>query len=579
MFFTSLTDARTKEWQVRTIRFQGNITFNSRELLSLTYLQPKKVFKKVRFSEWRLRSDVDVIKKYYRSQGFLENKVNVSSMKRDTAEMKVDIMFDITEGPRTAVNKVRIEMTDSLFDSALYKKLSMKNGKYLMSGLINADIQYLKDHLSAKGYLDSKVSIAVPIDTAHYQAAVLYKVNEGPLIRVNKISICGLEKIKERYVKRELKFRENDILTTDRIRRSEQNLYRTNLLNSVLIEHSADSTECSGKSTVAVSVTETDFFKLQTGIGYSYYGETYKYYKGIRAHLESSYSNLFGLGHQISCDLKGSFLQQYGGITYSTPWFFSIPLQFASTFYVDRLTKTNIDSTMVRGIELSFNYQANKNLEYVYRVKWDDMVWFSPIESGKTPQNTTKIIGADIVYDTRNDIVDPSNGLYNLATIDVAGLSDKKSNRYIKITDDFHLFKKWRSFTFGTGLQLGLIYAYDKKNQAIPPLEQFGLGGTKILRGYPLDSLHIDTGKVFKAAANLIEIRFPIIWWFSGAMFLDVGNVFELPFEHSVFRHLKWCAGPGLRVKTPLAVLRMDVGFRLEDPGKFEIQFDIGQPF
>jgi len=581
-----LSDAKTrvKEWHVGVLQFKGNATFKSGDILELTYLQPSKVFKKERFSEWRLRSDVDIVRRFYRSQGFLENRVRVDSIARDTAKRKVDIVLQITEGPRTAVSRVSVAAADSLFDSLFINKLSLKNGSYLKNTLLNADIQFIKEYLAARGYLDSKVDPSVDIDTAHYLANVVYEIKEGPKIRVDSVKIEGLKKLKSSYVRRELRFKNGDILTSDRIRRSEQNLFRTNLLNSVQIEHeykSADSVNESGVCDVTVSVTETNFFKLQTGLGYSYYGKDYKYYEGIRGHVKTSYSNLFGLGHQLAFNVEGAFPAQYADVTYSTPWFFNIPLQFASTFYLDRMTTRNLDSAFIRGLELSFNYQANSSLEYVYRVNLQDLMWFKGVDKTESPKTMTQIVGSDIIYDTRNDIVDPSKGMYNLFTIDVAGLIDKNSNRYIKVTDDFQYYWKFGKIIFGSGLHIGLIYAYDSSNQVIPPQEQFSLGGTKILRGYSQDELHIDKG--VKVAANLLEIRFPIVWLFRGALFLDAGNVYELPLHKSFIKELKWSAGPGLRVKTPLAIIRMDIGFNFEKNNAFKnqyrLQLDIGQPF
>jgi outer membrane protein assembly factor BamA len=235
---------------------------------------------------------------------------------------------------------------------------------------------------------------------------------------------------------------------------------------------------------------------------------------------------------------------------------------------------------------LSFSYQTNSHLEYNWRVNWDDMLWFSGIDSSARPKPLTKKIGVDITYDTRNDIIDPSKGLYNLFSADVAGIVDTSTNRYIKVTDDLRFYWNWKHISWGSGLHLGVIYAYDSTHKEIPPLEQFGIGGPKILRGFTQDQLHIDKGLML--SANLIEMRFPLFWWFRGALFADVGNVYKLPSKLKMFEDLRWCVGPGIIVKTPIAIIRMDVGFKLfrprnsaggYDESLYEFQFGIGQPF
>ncbi len=574
--------ASKKEWQTGVMQIRGNNTFRSATLFRFTYLKPASLFSKTRFSEWRLRSDIDVIRKFYRNQGFMESKVSIESLIRDTVKMKVNVVISVAEGPRTGINNVYLRATDSIFDSTIITRLACHKGSFLISSLISTDLKMLKEQLALKGFLDGIVVPDVSIDSSRYLADITFTVQEGPQIKIGDIKIDGLKKLRTKFVSRELNFRDGDVLTSERIRKTENNLYRTNLLNSVQIDHTLDSTDTkykNGNAQVTVNVKELDFFKLQLGIGYLYNGD-YKYYEGIRGSLETSYNNLFRLGHQLTLKTDGAFKQQKADLIYRTPWFFGIPLQFASRLYLDRLTTKNLDSALIRGLELSFNYQANSHLEYLYKLDWQDQVWFKGKDNTSAPQKMTKIIGAEITYDNRDDIVDPSRGVYNLFTIDYAGWLDKNSNRYLKITNDISFHWKWDGLIFGTGLQLGLIYAYDSTQQVIPPQEQFSLGGTKILRAYEQDEFHIDKG--VKVAANLLEIRFPIFWWFNGAFFVDAGNVWEFPNEQSYVKGIKWCGGPGLRIKTPIAIARIDMGIKFENKpfrDLYRFQIDIGHAF
>jgi outer membrane protein assembly factor BamA len=584
LFIATPSDAaKKKEWQTGEMQIRGNHIFRSATLFRITYLKPATIFSKTRFSEWRLRSDTEVIRKFYRSQGFMESNVTIESLIRDTAKMKVNVVILVAEGPRTGINNVYLKATDSIFDSTIITRLSCRKGSFLISSLISADLKMLKDQLALKGFLDGIAVPDVSIDSSRYLADITFTVLEGKQVRVGNIKIDGLKKLRTKFVSRELNFSDGDVLTSERIRKTENNLYRTNLLNSVQIDHTLDSTGTeykNGNAQVTVNVKELDFFKLQLGIGYIYYGEGYKYYEGIRGSLETSYSNLFRLGHQLTLKADGAFPKQKADLIYRTPWFFGIPLQFASRLYLDRMTTKNLDSALIRGFELSFNYQANSHLEYLYKLDWQDQVWFKGKDNASAPQKMTKIIGAEITYDDRDDIIDPSSGVYNLFTIDFAGWLDKKSNRYLKITNDISFHWKWDGLILGTGLQLGLIYAYDTTQQVIPPQEQFSLGGTKLLRAYEQDEFHIDKG--VKVAANLLEIRFPIIWWFYGALFVDAGNVWEFPNEESYVEGIKWCGGPGLRIKTPIAIARLDMGIKFEDkPFKdlYRFQIDIGHAF
>ena len=111
-----------------------------------------------------------------------------------------------------------------------------------------------------------------------------------------------------------------------------------------------------------------------------------------------------------------------------------------------------------------------------------------------------------------------------------------------------------------------------------------------------------------KLEAN-VEYRFPLIWKLEGALFVDAGNVWDMP-THDVmlegeylgefhFRNLPestaldW--GLGIRVNLDFLLVRLDAGFRVHDPGRsagdrwvgpdlwfkgnYAIHFGVGYPF
>ena len=77
------------------------------------------------------------------------------------------------------------------------------------------------------------------------------------------------------------------------------------------------------------------------------------------------------------------------------------------------------------------------------------------------------------------------------------------------------------------------------------------------------------------------EMRFPIAWRFRGVGFFDAGNVFATVGDLG-FGTLRAGTGVGLRVQTPFALLRVDLGTPLgARPGEARARwfFSIGQSF
>ena len=73
-----------------------------------------------------------------------------------------------------------------------------------------------------------------------------------------------------------------------------------------------------------------------------------------------------------------------------------------------------------------------------------------------------------------------------------------------------------------------------------------------------------------------VELRFPVWRLLSGALFLDGGNVWSRPRNFKLSQlglgnapidpnQMRWAAGGGLRVRTPVGPFRFDAGYRLRE--------------
>jgi outer membrane protein insertion porin family len=97
------------------------------------------------------------------------------------------------------------------------------------------------------------------------------------------------------------------------------------------------------------------------------------------------------------------------------------------------------------------------------------------------------------------------------------------------------------------------------------PLDQnFLAGGATTVRGYgenvlgPRDVLGVADGGTELLIMNQ-EVRFPLYRWFRGVGFFDVGNTFDRTYPLE-WRELKIGYGLGLRLDSPIGLLRLDFG-------------------
>jgi outer membrane protein assembly factor BamA len=112
------------------------------------------------------------------------------------------------------------------------------------------------------------------------------------------------------------------------------------------------------------------------------------------------------------------------------------------------------------------------------------------------------------------------------------------------------------------------------------PAEAFTLGGLNSLRGYQLDT--IGSGRSFALAS--VEYRFPILRSLGGVVFADLAS--DLGSANTVIGtsgalgskvNTGFDYGLGLRVKSPLGLIRADFG--INDRGESSLQLTTGQRF
>jgi outer membrane protein assembly factor BamA len=114
--------------------------------------------------------------------------------------------------------------------------------------------------------------------------------------------------------------------------------------------------------------------------------------------------------------------------------------------------------------------------------------------------------------------------------------------------------------------------------QELIPTERFRAGGGTTIRAFQQDKLATPGEALFVVNQ---ELRFPLFSWFSGAGFFDAGNVYPLISDFKPWK-LRYSPGAGIRVQTPLALIRLDVGWNVAPrPGepRYRFSFGVGQAF
>jgi outer membrane protein insertion porin family len=208
-----------------------------------------------------------------------------------------------------------------------------------------------------------------------------------------------------------------------------------------------------------------------------------------------------------------------------------------------------------------------------------------------------------IAHDTRDDQLEPTRGMFLSGEGTVATRSLGGEVGFMKAYVQAFNFRPMpgaQRVIVATRAAVGLADGFERlvpgepiPIEDLPASERFFAGGDTTIRGFPLDRVgapNTISATGFPTGGNAIlllngELRFPVWRDFGGVLFVDGGNVFRRVTELD-FGELRGSAGFGLRYLSPVGPIRLDLGFNMDRRvlgGKLEdrtaLHFSLGQTF
>jgi outer membrane protein insertion porin family len=228
------------------------------------------------------------------------------------------------------------------------------------------------------------------------------------------------------------------------------------------------------------------------------------------------------------------------------------------------------------------------------------------------PQVRLSTVAVAAIRDTRDDLVDPTRGTFVSAEGSVASRAFGGQVGFLKSYMQGLWFTRVPgapAVVLATRAAAGLADGFPREVQPLddegnpipgdpiviedlPASERFFAGGDTTIRGFALDTVGAPNtlnAQGFPRGGNAVlilnaELRVPVWREVGAAFFVDGGNVFDRVTEFD-FGELRGSAGFGLRYRSPIGPVRLDMGFKMDrrEVGRREsgsvLHFSIGQAF
>ncbi len=203
------------------------------------------------------------------------------------------------------------------------------------------------------------------------------------------------------------------------------------------------------------------------------------------------------------------------------------------------------------------------------------------------PQVRLSSVSSSLVRDTRNDSIEPNTGNLIGADAELAARRIGSEVGFIKTFFQGFTYRQlgrpaavasWPRSARRLGLATGFPRTVFQNGQAetividdLPASERFFAGGDTTVRGFALDRLGtpetIDPEGFPKGGQGLVvlnaELRIPVRGVLGAVAFIDGGNVFRHVNDMD-FSELRATVGFGVRYRSPVGPIRVDLGIKLD---------------
>jgi len=582
-----------QEFEIDVLTFIGNQSFDREDLEEIIQTEEGGVF------EARLvKIDKILLTNFYRTRGFLTVEV-IDTLSINRSTKNVSVIYKIYEGQRYVMGDIRIT-GNKLFSEEILKRAFTESPPG--QPFDEAKIVLARQQIESLYYDNGKPFVDIKLDYRFEQDSlviVLFDIFENQTIYVKKVNYLGLGHVQEFIVRRELEFNAGDLYSRRLMTISQQNIYSTGLFDYVKFEIEPIPDD-SVNVNLNIQLQEKDARWIGFRIGFAYEQEL-SYGNKLELTLEGGHRNLFGTARSLSLHIVPSLLydidtkqvvnpDNHITLVFVEPWigYTRTPGVLQIAYHQYRPINSAAFDVYQASFNVSHEFQDHYRLSGGLQTKY-----VNQLEAGEVDTLLDADVSNDLVYtvslfgrrSTKNSFFNPTDGASTDLSVAFShsigetpeGLRDTK--QYITIVPSWQRYQPLRretagsitSLTLATRIKAGILFELGS-TKSIPISDLFFAGGATTVRGYPEQLLGPTTldenGHKYKALGGKLlylmnaEIRIPIYWLFMGEVFIDGGNVWR-EIEQFSFNDIRFTAGLGLVLLTPVGPIRFDYGYKL----------------
>lgn len=579
------------ETKVLNITFIGNRAFSDSQLRSvvtttesnfLSFLKSTDVY-----DPDRLNLDRELLRRYYLRSGYADARVVSAVADLDREGKGFFITFTVEEGELYNFGNIDIESTlPSVDPASLRGEVLTKSGSTYDAEQVDNSTEKLTIAVAEQGYAFGQIRPRVERDPIGRTINIVYVVEQGPRVYIERINIIGNARTRDYVVRREIRLAEGDAYNRLLVDQARARLQRLAFFKTVKVNREPGSAPDRVVLNFLVEEQPTGELSLAGGFSSSV---------GVIGEVAFTERNLLGKGQFLRVKLAGSFESAQIDLSFTEPRFLDQNISAGFDLFHkenDFSDESGFEQRKTGGsIRVGFALTENVWLQPSYSLVQDEVFNVDDEASLAIQQvegdRLISSVGYSLTYDARNNRLNPSKGVFVSLTQELAGVGGDvnyiqtvgEARGYYPIYEGITLVGRLiggHIAGFG-GQDVVAVDAFFKGGETIRGFDTSGIGPRAFRNDGSGDTDAIG-GNIFYAGT--LEVRFPIPFLpeelgFSGAVFADAGSLFDSDFNGAVNNDdfLRSSVGASLLWNSPVGPLRADFAYVLNEAEFDETEF------
>ncbi|MGF1464273.1 MAG: outer membrane protein assembly factor BamA [Maricaulaceae bacterium] len=535
---------------MRKINFIGNENYSDGKLRSQIATTESRLrnflSSNSNFDPDRLEFDREQLRIFYRDEGFADFQVTSAVAELTPDQKDWYLTFTISEGEKFQFGDVDVDTElDAINPDFLLNVIPIKEGQQFKGSLIEDTVDRLTFFAGTAGYAFADILPRLRRNREENTVDVLFEINEGPRVYVDRIDIVGNVETLDRVIRRDLQFVEGDAFNQVLLDRSRQRLRGLGFFEDVTIENTPASLP--DRTNVEISVSEQPTGELSFGAGFSSID-------AFLLDLSITQSNLRGRGQFLRARVAASARTQQIDLRFTEPRFLDRNLAAAWELFrvaSDFFAETGFENTsMGASFRLGFPLSPRGQLALRWTIRQDALdvapgLPINPITASQVGDFLSSIIGFTYRYDRRNDPILPTRGFDFSISQNLAGFGGNVAFTQTELRWGWY-YGIWQGWIFRTLGDAGYIRSLG--DDSVRVNDRFFRGG-QTFRGFNVAGIGprvplgaSSAGQALGGNAFAIvsaELEFPIPlpeeYGIRTALFIEAGSLGILDDEDTSF--------------------------------------------